>query len=341
MKKLILISTMILCNTAIFAQNNPYAMMGYVNLTPDYYAILNAEEDVAQQNFMYLYNTDTTSEVQILVFNFANAKVYALNAKNEILQEAVFELSERAISPDPHWFKYPHHSAYMYCAGNPIMYRDPTGMDEWDIDEQGNVVCHDNDPSADIIRVVDNDGNVKNDANGNQANISLPYGTIQHKTNTFSTDGKSVSPFEIFKVKGDANGTAFFELMANNTNVEWSHAKTGIAGAKGLNFLTTSHSATTEIGISILYDNQLVNQYFVREINHNHPSGIPIPAGMPGTTGNDIAFAEAIEYNNSVWGYKSPNFNVYAKGWGYSGYTSKSRVSDFSSIIKAFGITLK
>ena len=78
---------------------------------------------------------------------------------------------------------------------------------------------------------------------------------------------------DIFKIRGDDNGKQLFEFFADNTNVEWGHAMTGIAGDKGLNFITTGHDEGSEPGMTALLNGQLKYGYTVREINHSHPNG--------------------------------------------------------------------
>jgi len=43
------------------------------------------------------------------------------------------------LSVDPMCDKYPSTSAYMYCGGNPVILIDPNGMDEWEVNKQGEV----------------------------------------------------------------------------------------------------------------------------------------------------------------------------------------------------------
>jgi hypothetical protein len=83
-----------------------------------------------------------------LAFDFANAKVYAFDGKDSLLQELAFEIGDKAISPDPHYYNYPDASPYAYCGNNPIMRIDPTGMD-WYENESGKVVWNDKVTSAD------------------------------------------------------------------------------------------------------------------------------------------------------------------------------------------------
>lgn len=48
---------------------------------------------------------------------------------------------------------------------------------------------------------------------------------------------------------------------------------TGIAGDKGLNFITTWHDEGSEPGMTALLNGQLFNGYTIRELNHNHTNG--------------------------------------------------------------------
>ncbi|MDR2684187.1 MAG: hypothetical protein LBB53_02250 [Prevotellaceae bacterium] len=131
MKKLILISTMILCNTAIFAQKdkNPYAIFGY---EPEYSEDMYSPEP----ELFYLYNNDSTAIVQTLAFDFENGIAYMLNAQNEVIDTVGIDKKAIFISTDPHYYNYPNTSPYAYCGNNPIMRTDPTGMD-WVQDESG------------------------------------------------------------------------------------------------------------------------------------------------------------------------------------------------------------
>lgn len=65
----------------------------------------------------------------------------------------------RWMTPDPVGEKYPDVSPYAYCAGDPVNYVDPTGMDNREIDERGNVVYHIKDNTTDAFYLVDKDRN--------------------------------------------------------------------------------------------------------------------------------------------------------------------------------------
>ena len=78
-------------------------------------------------------------------------------------------------------------------------------------------------------------------------------------------------------MKGDNIASQFFEFMANpgtTTNVEWSYAKVGTKKSDQ-NIVGTSHSqSSTAVGHYLRTSN-----YTLREVNHNHPSGIGRPSG--------------------------------------------------------------
>ena len=228
--------------------------------------------------------------------------------------------------------KYPSLSPYVYCADNPVKLVDPNGEDVWDINYETGIVTRRSDNTQDVIRVVDNDGNVIKDKDGNLQILSYKHGTIQH----YTTKKKG---YDVFRIRDDAKGTALFELMANNTNVEWTQYKTGFAGKQGLNFITTGHSSEGNAASANLYYKQLRFGYYIREHIHNHPGTMPVPSGMPGTiqegTG-DIAFASQINRNNENLGYKIPTYKIYTKGYGYHEYNANSQVPDFENIYQLF-----
>ena len=190
----------------------------------------------------------------------------------------------------------------------------------------------------------DADGNYQRtyttDADGNMAynSISFGYGTIESQRSiSFSSDGNSVESYDVYKVRGDKNGTGLFEFMAANTTVEWSQAKTGIVGDKGLNFLTTSHYEGKEHGINRLYSGQLYAGYTIREQNHIHPDNTPYPSG----SFNHPQYGKAGEWGDvgaSAWvvgdrqkrGLSNPTFRIYLpRSKSYINYGPNSIRSDY------------
>lgn len=110
--------------------------------------------------------------------------------------------------------------------------------------------------------------------------------------------------------------------MATNTTVEWSQAMTGVAGDKGLSFVTTSHAQATERGISYLYSGQLYSGYTIREMNHSHPGNTAYPSGSfvhpsigagVGDWG-DVGFSRSITNNRQANRLNISTFNIYLPG---------------------------
>ncbi|MDD2961844.1 MAG: hypothetical protein PHR45_07170 [Muribaculaceae bacterium] len=60
----------------------------------------------------------------------------------------------RFTTPDPLAEKYYSMSPYAYCAGNPLMLVDPSGMDVWEINYQGEIVKRITDKTQDALYMV-------------------------------------------------------------------------------------------------------------------------------------------------------------------------------------------
>ena len=226
---------------------------------------------------------------------------------------------------DPLAEKYYGVSPYAYCMGNPVRYVDPSGMDVWQVDASGNIIERLEDEREDAFELVwkDADGNynpiMRYDGETDEygpVRISFAYGTVEEQR-TIAID--SETSYDVYRVRGDENGTRLFEFFADNTNVEWSHSKNGKIGSGGLNFITTSHGENNELGMKYLYIGQLKNDYIIRELNHNHPnqdnraSGKtiePTTQEMPGTWG-DMGFSIPIINNCIKAGKPIPKFNIY------------------------------
>ena len=232
--------------------------------------------------------------------------------------------------------KYYSVSPYVQYGNNPVNVVDPDGEDIWEINQAGEIIKRIKDEMQDAFYMVskDVDGNYQRtftaDADGNKTynSISFEYGTVESQRTTALN---STDSYDTYKVRGDGNGTQMFEFMSQNTNVEWSQAQTGVAGDKGLNFLTTSHDKTTERGMTNLINGQLVYGYSAREFNHSHPKNEKynhIPSGIQGFTGNsgDVSWAQQVSniFGNQV------NFNIYTPNTRkYHPFSPNSKKSDY------------
>lgn len=207
---------------------------------------------------------------------------------------------------------YAYHpvSPYVYCLNNPVRYVDPKGLDVWEFDQAGNVVNHTKTKEHDAFYMVQQvDGAWQRTGQG----LMFEYGTVTgYRTPRANvSDGKGgvvQQQLALFDVKGDNNATQLFEFMATpgvTTNVEWTHAKVGTESSGG-NVVGTAHNqSSTSVGGYL----QGTAGYTIRGVNHNHPSGFPLPSG--GDMRNAGRYMGA-----------NPNvgLNIYVPTTGYSPY---------------------
>ena len=232
------------------------------------------------------------------------------------------------LSTDPLEGKSPDVSSYTFCHNNPIVLIDPAGLDDWDINLQGEIVNRIENTKRDAFFIVDNKGKR---LRGKE--LIFSYGTIERQwKNSFKHKGH----YDIYKVRGDNFGKSLFEFFANNTSVEWTHFMLGKSGDQGLNLLITSHQALSEEGGGDMANNVLIKGYTIREHRHNHPSGSDIPSGLPGTilpNGSngkaDIQFASSLNSLLRKRNARAPQYKIYVKNGKYIEYTEFSIPSDF------------
>jgi hypothetical protein len=169
-------------------------------------------------------------------------------------------------------------SPYAYVANNPIIRIDPDGRDIWELNKQGEIVNRSEDKNQDKFVSVsfDSDGNKVEGQS-----TSFEYGTVTAvRTPTVNVrDSQTGDVVEktltTFEMKGDENATQLFEFLADpaNTNVEWTGAKIGTESS-GRNVVGTSHDeSSTAVGAYLR-----LTGYTLREVSHNHPSGIARPS---------------------------------------------------------------
>ena len=230
----------------------------------------------------------------------------------------------RFTSPDRLQEKKTFISPYLYCRSNPIMFVDPTGLDEWEIDKNGKIVKHIKTNKHDAFFIVDNKGK-----RVDGKSLTFKYGTVlKASTITLKKEkGKEKETADVYKIRGDKQGTQLFEFLAKNTSVEWSHAKTGQEGSKGLNFISSSHHEERESTMTSLIRKQLKYGYSVRTINHSHPGNTRIPSGF-GEKPGDIQYAAGV-----IEALKQPvEFNIFIPSdSSYIPFSPESKEEDFDS----------
>ena len=166
------------------------------------------------------------------------------------------------LSVDPMADKYPGLSPYAYCGWNPVRLVDPNGEDIWELDVYGHITKYERTTEFDKFVILNE--------NGNTVEKIFDYGTItdwrKPSIRSKGIDYKS----DIFRVNGDNNAKELFEFFADNTLVEWTHAKIGSEDSEK-NIVGTIHQTSkTNIGGYLRETN-----YTLREVNHNHPAGFP------------------------------------------------------------------
>ncbi len=223
------------------------------------------------------------------------------------------------LSVDPMADKYPSLSPYNYCAWNPVKLVDPDGRDIWEIDGEGRVVNYIKDNKKDAFYRVDENGKRMD---GDENHVEFKYGTIESHIKRSYSYKNQTGTYDAFQIRGDDNGEELFKFFANTVadqNMEVSHIKCGVAGDKGLNFVSTAHfkpiTETREDGSvhriasepsqSCLWNGRLRYGYTVREINHSHPM-----TKDPSTS--DVLMASQIrEIYSSIRHAPAPSLNIY------------------------------
>lgn len=260
---------------------------------------------------------------------------YLFNAKEFDEETGMYYYGARYYEPrlslwmsvDPSAEEKPWLTIYCYTRNNPIILVDPDGRDEWEINSKGDIVKQIKTDKHDAFFFVSKAGKrVKGKS------LSFEYGTIE-KASGQETDGGT--RYDVYQVRGDKHAKQLFESFAKNTSVEWSIMQTGTEGAKGLNYLTTSHSEKSESGMVDLFNKQLKNGYTLRAFYHSHPSNVLIPSNIGGKYG-DIPIAKKMtEISN-----QSITFGIYGpKSGEYVTFGPNSKIEDYSVNLEGFTVT--
>ncbi len=167
----------------------------------------------------------------------------------------------------------------------------------------------------DCLEFIDDKGNILVNSDGEEQRLQFKYGTISHyRTMEYSSFTRSngtkqdAGSADVFEVRGDNEGTLFFEMFAQNVTGrsynEVSHIKTGLAGDKGLNFISSGHVIGSEPGMSRLYNTQLKYGYNIREMIHSHPrSNYP--------SKSDTYVKNSVTYLSALQKLCTPVFMIY------------------------------
>ena len=191
-------------------------------------------------------------------------------------------LTGRFDSPDPKAWDYTWLSPYVFCAADPINSSDPTGMDTWKIDNNGEIIEHLEHKGNDILIRTE-----QYDEYGQPLQMELPYGTLKCFQASNGTD-----KFYFFKIDSkDLNlPLNIYEFLCDGSNVEWSNLL-----SDNYSYISTSNSSSQEIGGSIIAETLITNNNVnFKYLIHSHPSGTLEPSGDNYEPYGDVNFAQRI-----------------------------------------------
>ena len=197
-----------------------------------------------------------------------------------------YPMAGRFDMPDALAGKTPWNSPYSFCGGDPINFVDPTGMDTWGINHNGEIEYHIEQTDNDQIVIID-----KFSDNGEPISATYKYKTLALKQQaTVSANGTETNLLR-FDVSDTSDGFKAFEFVASNTDVEWSFMNT----SRGY-FMTTSNNTSSEGAGAHVATALASNDIGVSLYIHSHPNNTMEPSGMaPGDTSGDVKFAQSID----------------------------------------------
>ncbi len=174
--------------------------------------------------------------------------------------------------------KYYSISPYVFCAGNPVNFVDPDGMDIWEIDNNGYIINRIKDDKQDTFQIVEQDSEGNWQRTGQS--VSFEYGTFSFKDNTFINSDENLSA-ELFK------------FMADNTVVE-----IGIITTLDSNSFVFTDSDIKSINLYKRFRQIESNGETVTKLIHSHPRNT-IPSGYSKESKGDKQVAEKIVYSKN------------------------------------------
>ena len=216
------------------------------------------------------------------------------------------------LSVDPLSDKYPSMSAFMYCAGNPVVLVDPDGRElhDFGVNEDGKIVLlkFDN-KSPNRLFKVDKNGN-KIDVNNDGKEVrGQDYINISNEVaNSFNYQSTldicdNFSERSFAKTSNDKEASQIFEFLSLTDKVEFSLINMTKDG-ESLNILTTSHVEEYVDNNDIL-DSYISQGWTLNRKSHNHPGG-----GEPSIIDRENATHYRKQFPNAI-------FDIFTKKGGY------------------------
>ena len=275
--------------------------------------VIDNEGTVYERNNYYPFGLPIVDEhyaSAITPYKYGGKEFDTMNGLN------AYDFSARILDPalcqfttaDPLAEHYYPYSPYLYCAGNPILFVDPTGLGGFYLfDVVGNYMgyidCDDID--SDVICIVEYQNGqkvIKQDSSGKFLQAFVGAGTFD-----VLRHGRG---YDVYTVQGDNNARSIFEFFANTVskvyNIEYSLLLTGINRHASINYITTSHTEHSEGGIVSLYRDIILNisSSFIREFTHTHPT-------TSYSSDSDRIFSHEIFYQQDSSHNNLPVFSIF------------------------------
>ena len=182
-------------------------------------------------------------------------------------------------TPDPLAESYYPTSPYAYCSGDPVNLVDPSGMDIYRFNEDGELVERIENTEFDRVDIVDKDGKPVLDDDGDAVSYSFIYGTIKTQDSFDTTSGVHI---DFFIVNDKQKAFVLFEFLSNNIcnkhgAPEFALMNTIDRSGDYAGFISTSHEENAEWGATQLMHTGRLRGYKIYEHFHSHPSS-PTPS---------------------------------------------------------------
>lgn len=188
-------------------------------------------------------------------------------------------LTMRFFTPDQLASLYPSTSSYVYCLNNPVSRVDINGMNDYEINEKGEITLKNitNDKTDTIY------GKSRFDGKGTESSITLEKNFLASRNDMtlFRKMDTGVMEKDVSMFCGSATeSTEFFEFVAANSDVEWStvlYEENGVM--KGI--VGTTYDEYLDFTMGYCIPKLSETGFNVIEANHSHggkyASTIPSP----------------------------------------------------------------